>query len=110
MERKKWLLMPMVMNFVSVFLTELLVPNYPQFVEANPIARTLFSVFGSFYVVLIISGFFILYLTPKFCDWLIRHTEQGETHRNQFEWLLIGMFSVALSIDMINNLVVFFSS
>ena len=107
MERQKWIILPFSLNMLALAITQILVPASPMFVEANVFARHLYEVFGHFYFMPIYSVIVFFVILPKFLDWLIAKTENGEQYRRVFEWLFIGMAMIWTSIDFLNNLIIF---
>jgi hypothetical protein len=109
MERKKWLLVPFVINLFAIVLTQLTVPVYDFVVEANPVNNFFYQSFGSFIFAPFLTFLVVFLIIPFGLEMILKVTDDGEKYRKHFEWTMIFIACGLFSMDLINNLIVFVS-
>lgn len=109
MQRKKWLIVPFVINLMAIVLTQLTVPAYDFIIESNPVNNFFYQHFGSFIFAPFITIFVIFIYIPILTDIIIKKTHKGENYRRRFEWIIICIACCVFLVDFMNNLVIFLS-
>jgi hypothetical protein len=109
MKRKKWFIIPFVINLFAIVLTQLTVPVYDFVVEANPVNNFFYQSFGSFIFAPFLTLFILFLVLPSGVEFFISKTADGEKYRKHMEWAVILCACSIFSADLINNIIVFLS-